>query len=132
MQFPRLRILCIDADEDICSVLSFLLDQSDYEVRTAQSIDDALRLAGTEKFHLYLLAYKLKGGSGIELCRKLRVLDSRTPILFLSALVYDYNRQEALRAGANAFLRKPEGLSSLAETVNRLVSESHQAGAHIC
>jgi CheY-like chemotaxis protein len=59
--------------------------------------------------------------NGIKLVSYARSLThrQRTPIIMLSASDYTL---EAHRAGANAFLRKPEDVSALAETIARLLS----------
>jgi len=59
--------------------------------------------------------------SGLELLRRTRLLPNRqqTPIVMLSASDVE---SEARRAGANAFLRKPEDASVVAETIARLLA----------
>ena len=42
MQPQKRRILCVDDDEDTCSMLDSLLKQENYEVRTAKSVSEAL------------------------------------------------------------------------------------------
>src|SRR5712691_6827256 len=73
-------------------------------------------IAGEARYDLLLLDYDLPGVDGIQLTQHARGLDhrSQTPIVILSAMPIDAAARDA---GADAFLRKPEDLSSLAETI---------------
>lgn len=89
MDTGKKRILCADADEDHRSLESALLRAAGYEVVTAEGISDALRIARGVGFDLYLVAYKLQDGTGLELCKRLREFDGVTPVFFFSARVYE-------------------------------------------
>ncbi|MFN2596800.1 MAG: response regulator, partial [Pyrinomonadaceae bacterium] len=79
------------------------------------------RLAGGAGYDLLLFDDDLPGVSGIELSRYARGLPSRerTPIVMLSAAD---RREDARRAGVDAFLRKPEDVRLLVETLTRLLA----------
>jgi DNA-binding response OmpR family regulator len=98
-----------------------LLHAAGFEVENAKGIADALKLTRREKFDLYLVAYRQRDGTGLELCRKIRQFDGTTPILFFSARVYESDRRDALEAGATTFLRKPDDIARLAETAYDLI-----------
>lgn len=121
MDTGKKRILCADADEDHRSLESALLRAAGYEVVTAEGISDALRIARGGDFDLYLVAYKLQDGTGLELCKRLREFDGVTPVLFFSARVYEMDVRGALEAGADAFLRKPDDTAMLAATASGLI-----------
>lgn len=73
------RILCVDDSHDCCELLSCILDMAGYEIETAQSINEGLRLAGDGNFNLYLIDLFFSDGTGFELIeniRKARSLDS--------------------------------------------------------
>lgn len=76
------RILCVDPEDDICSLISTVL--SDHEVVSAHSKAEALRKATAGEFDLYLLDYYLPDGTGLELCLLIRDFDDSTPILFVT------------------------------------------------
>lgn len=82
----------------------------------------ALRLlTGKETYDLLLCDNMLPGLSGVELIREARRLVHRRglPIIMLSA---EEVRTAAARAGANAFLRKPEDITMIVEAVRRLLT----------
>jgi DNA-binding response OmpR family regulator len=119
---PQLkRILCVDDDEDTCSMLCGLLGLIDCEVVTALTAAEALELIERDRFDLYLLDNWLPGGSGVQLCRDIRRSDASTPIVFYSGAALEPEREEALKAGAQAYLVKPGDVASLLETVRRLL-----------
>jgi DNA-binding response OmpR family regulator len=60
--------------------------------------------------------------SGVEMCRRIRAYDRRTPIIFYSASAYPKDREAGLAAGADDYLVKPEGLDRIVETINRSAS----------
>jgi CheY-like chemotaxis protein len=64
----------------------------------------------------------MPGGSGIDLCKKLREFDSHTPILFYSGAAYDRDQQEAFSSGAQGYLTKPADNDELIEEVFRLIA----------
>ena len=102
-------------------MLSGLLGLIDCQTATATTAAEALELIGRERFDLYLLDNWLPGGSGVELCRKIRESDTSTPIVFYSGAGLDSEREEALAAGAQAYLIKPGDAAALVETVRRLL-----------
>ncbi|MEK6285170.1 MAG: response regulator [Acidobacteriota bacterium] len=119
MEGERKRILCVEDDLDSCDMLRVLLQ--DYEVVTANSARDGLRLASTERFDLYLLDSRYPDGSGVELCRQLRLFDTHTPVLFHSGLEGESDIRDAISAGAQGYLVKPIGIDELEKNIERLL-----------
>lgn len=114
-------ILCADGHEDTCLLVRYLLKPFGYEVTTINDLNSGLRIARTTDYDLYLIADKLSEGTGIEFCEKLREFDRQTPIIFWSARVYERDRQSALEAGANVFLRKPCDYDAIPAIIFQLV-----------
>jgi CheY-like chemotaxis protein len=124
----KCRILCVDDHEDSSYMLKLLLAQSDYEVTIAHTMDDAIRLAQAEGFDLYVLDKHLPDGSGVELVRRLNQLTPDVPCIFYSGDTYELHRQEALAAGADEFVPKPD-VEALIAAVHRLLSDRECAAA---
>ena len=101
------RILFVEDHADTRSMIRRLLGKQGYQIETAESLEEALKLARRETFDLFLLDYKLEDGNGKELCEKIREFDSDTPILFFSAS-HPKIQQEALECGAQGFILKPD------------------------
>jgi two-component system, OmpR family, response regulator RegX3 len=98
------------------------LEARNYEVASAQTIATALELARQQKFNLFLLDSRLPDGSGINLCKKIRQFDARTPIVFFSADAYDSDKSTALEAGAQGYLTKPARLGELCDLISSLIA----------
>lgn len=121
MPSPKRRILCVDDDADTCEMLTYLLAHENYEAFTSRSVQQALELAQKEAFSLYILDEWFAASSGTSLCRKIREFDPHTPIIIYSGAVFEADRHEALLAGADAFVAKPD-VDLLLENVRRLLA----------
>ncbi len=124
----KCRILCVDDHRDTSEMLQLLLSEEDYEVRTAGTIEEACAMAQDAEFDLYVLDKRLPDGTGLELCKTLNRLTPGVPCLFYSGDAYAIHRQEALEAGAAAYVAKPD-LDTLIEAVRKLLSERECAAA---
>ena len=121
MSQPKCRILCVDDHQDTSDMLSLLLSQEDYEVVCAMSATEALSLAASETFDLYVLDKRLPDGDGLALCEKLTKTTPKVPCMFYSGDAYEIHRHQALQAGAAAYVAKPD-IEGLIEGVRKLLS----------
>jgi CheY-like chemotaxis protein len=127
MKSPPPRILVIDDNRDSCELMQVMLQyaNADYEITCVITPEEGLQLAASRPFDLYLLDCRMVGIHGIEVCRRLRQTDTQTPIMFFTGEAHESVREEALRAGADAYLIKPDDLKQLTGTVKRLLG-AHQ------
>jgi DNA-binding response OmpR family regulator len=132
MQPVRRKILFVEDHDDTRDLFSIVLDQSNYEVTTSASMAGALRLAEIEKFDLFVLDSLLTDGTGLELCKRIRLTDHLTPILFYSALAYENDKNQAFLSGAQRYLVKPVDIPVLCNTVAEMlkVSDELNGNAH--
>ncbi|HEV7745006.1 MAG TPA: response regulator [Pyrinomonadaceae bacterium] len=128
MSEERCCVLIIDDHEDTSEMLTILLGEEDYDVVFAATIQEALQLATTQKFDLYVLDKNLPDGSGLELCTKLNEVTPGVPCIFYSGDAYDIHRVEAMAAGANAYVAKPD-IEGLIEKVSQLLAKQGCASA---
>ena len=103
----RKRILYVEGYEDNRVLLAYLLKELNYRCTAVANITEALSVAQSEVFDLYILDSWYSDGTGIELCKRIRGFDQVSPIIFFSAWPLDSAREEAIRAGASAYLLKP-------------------------
>jgi len=116
------HVLYIEDDEDTREVVKYALGMNNYKVIAAANWEDALQLARTNHFDLYLVDNWMTDGSGIELCTKLREFDTSTPILFYSGAALERDKQDAFAAGAQGYLVKPASPDELMIEVSRIIS----------
>jgi DNA-binding response OmpR family regulator len=120
MGSERKRILCVEDDPDSCDMLRVLLHE--YEVVTANTVGEGLKMARAERFDLYILDSRYPDGSGVDLCRQLRLFDKQTPVVFHSGLEGESDIRDAMNAGAQAYLVKPIGIDELEGSIERLLA----------
>jgi len=102
-------------------MLCALLGLVGCQVSAAATAPEALDRIARGRFDLYLLDNWLPGGGIVELCRKIREADPSAPVVFYSGAGMDAEREEALAAGAQAYLVKAADVALLVETVRRLL-----------
>ncbi len=130
MQLSRCSVLFIDDHEDTAEMLKLLLSQEEYEVRTASTFQEALELAARQKFDLYVLDKHLPDGSGLDLCQRLNAINPGVPCIFYSGDAYDIHRSQAMAAGADAYVVKPD-IDGLIDSVNKFLSQRECATATV-
>jgi DNA-binding response OmpR family regulator len=128
MLSTKRRILCVDANDDTCFMLTHLLATEGYEATTVRGVAAALELAQKESFNLYIIEQWFPQSSGTNLCRRLREFDPFTPIIVYSGIALDSDRDGALQAGASAFVAKPH-LEELLKTIRHFFLGAFEARA---
>jgi DNA-binding response OmpR family regulator len=100
------RILMIDDDEELASMLAEYLGPSGFEVTSRSSAAQGLETLRSGSFDALLLDVMLPDGDGFEVCREARG-ESQIPILMLTARGEDTDRIVGLELGADDYLPKP-------------------------
>jgi DNA-binding response OmpR family regulator len=77
------RVLYVDEDAEDGFTLTTRLRLAGYEPVTANFASDALQMAQTDDFDLYILSRRFPADSGESLCQKLNQIAPRTPVIFL-------------------------------------------------
>lgn len=120
------RILVIEDDAALTTLLGYNLGAEGYEVRTADNAEDGEMLLAEELFDLVLLDWMLPDMSGIELCARLRRSGKtpRLPILMLTARGEEGDRVRGLSTGADDYVVKPFSVPELMARVKALLRRS--------
>ena len=115
-------VLHIEDRAEVADAVRLKLEDEGWSVETCTDGASALeKLESGERFDVLIFDFKLPDANGIGLIKHTRRLAHRqqTPIIMFSG---DEVEMEARRAGANYFLRKPDDLDSIPETVARLLA----------
>ncbi len=112
-----MKVLCAEDHEDTRWLMVAVLEEVGLEVRTAATTGEALRLACTERFDLFLLDKIMPNGDSLDLCRKLRKMFPKVPIIFYSAAAGTKDKEAAMAAGATCYLVKPNDTRRLPKVV---------------
>ncbi|MCF1427083.1 MAG: two-component system response regulator OmpR [Shewanella sp.] len=121
------KILVVDDDMRLRSLLERYLVEQGYQVRAAGNAEQMDRLLERENFHLLVLDLMLPGEDGLSICRRLRQQGSQLPIIMLTAKGDEVDRIIGLELGADDYLPKPfnprELLARIKAVMRRQVQE---------
>ena len=118
------KILIIDDDKDILTIISDMLSGYGYEVTTATSAEDAFDLLSKGSYHLLLLDINLPASDGFEICKQLREV-STVPVIFASARTSEDDRVTGYSIGGDDYLPKPYSMKELLVRVQALIRRTY-------
>jgi DNA-binding response OmpR family regulator len=118
------RILLVDDEQSIQTLLSFPLRKDGYEVVQASDGREALARFGETTFDLVVLDVMLPRLDGLEVCRRMRARSS-VPIIMLTAKTEEIDKVLGLELGADDYITKP---FSLREFRSRVKAALRRAG----
>jgi len=113
------RILVVDDEHLIRWSLEQSLKKQGYEVMTAASGEDALRLVQDESPELMLLDIQLPGMDGLQVLEKVKELDGEIIVVMVTALGVLETAVKAMRLGAYDYINKPFNLDELSIIVKK-------------
>jgi DNA-binding response OmpR family regulator len=123
------RVLVVDDDELICDLVSETLNFEGFEVETAFSGEQALRMLEQSHPDLVLLDIMMSGIDGFEVCRQIlnNPVTHRIPIIFLTAKGQFEDELRGYEEGAFDYITKPFHPLTLAPTIREtLEAYNHQ------
>jgi DNA-binding response OmpR family regulator len=115
-----MKILIVDDDADLLSLVAFALTQAGYVVVKAGDVPEALGVFDAESPDLAILDINLPSGSGFDVCRAIRQR-SRVPIMMLPVRSEEGDLVKALDLGADDYLTKPFSPRTLLARVKALL-----------
>jgi DNA-binding response OmpR family regulator len=116
-----MRILVIDDDRRLCTVIKRGLLEEAYAVDLAYDGEEGEYLAEVNPYDLIILDIMLPNKDGIQVCRELRAKKISTPILMLTAKDTVEDRVKGLDTGADDYLIKPFAFNELLARVRALL-----------
>jgi adenylate cyclase len=116
------RVLVIDDDPDMASLLARMLAQQGMQAEVAADGHAALQRIAASPPDLVLLDVLMPGPSGFEICRRLKGQEATAllPVVLITALEDQDSRVRGIEAGADDFLSKPVRREELIARVNTL------------
>ncbi len=114
-------VLVVDDEEPIRNALKKFLTQQGYEVATAGSGDEAIKVLQRQKIACMLLDVRMPGRSGIDLVPQVMELEPSIAILMLTAVNDATTAALCMQRGAMDYLTKPIDLSDLARAILRAI-----------
>jgi two-component system alkaline phosphatase synthesis response regulator PhoP len=123
------NILLIEDDMQITNLLRLHLHEPFYHLTACDKGALALERMAGSTIHLVILDIMLPDLSGIEVCRRIREHNARTPILMLSSLSEETDKVTALELGADDYMTKPFGIFELMARIKALLRREVPAAA---
>jgi DNA-binding response OmpR family regulator len=116
----RARILLVDDERSIQTLLSYPLQKDGYDVVSAFDGREALARFNESQFDLVVLDLMLPGVDGLEVCRRLRSRSS-VPIIMLTARSEEVDKVVGLEIGADDYITKPFSLREFRSRVKAVL-----------
>src|ERR1700730_15027109 len=128
------RLLVVEDEPTILELLSGSLRFAGFDVLTAASGREALRLAGASRPDLILLDVMLPDGDGFDVVRTLRAGGPRVPVIFLTSRSHVHERVAGLTLGGDDYVTKPFSLDEVLARIRAVLRRSRgepEAGAQL-
>jgi CheY-like chemotaxis protein len=122
------RILVVDDEEPVSSMLKVVLEANGYTVVTSPSAADAVRLLAAEPFEVVLTDMRMESDrAGYEVVRAARARPDPPGVVIITA--YPLLAHDWRAAGADAAMSKPTQMTQLLEVVDELVQKRRDGGS---
>jgi DNA-binding NtrC family response regulator len=120
------RILIIESDQEIRSLLIDFIKDEGYEADSVEKGTYAFKKLMTGSFDLIITDIRLPGFSGLDILPGLKQIQPETPVVVIKAFESEDAYSEARERGANAYLEKPIQLQKLGELIHEIVSSKER------
>ena len=120
------QLLVVDDEPGITEMLATTLGLAGYQVRTAATGREALKLVGTEHPDLVILDVMLPDVDGFEVCRRVAEQPDAPPVLLLTARDSVLDKVTGLTTGADDYLTKPFSIPEVLARVQVLLRRAHR------
>ncbi|MDG2224338.1 MAG: sigma-54 dependent transcriptional regulator [Rubripirellula sp.] len=121
MNAPQCTVLVVDDEPSICWGFETLLGQQGYQVLTASSAEEALRVAHRQPIDLVVLDVRLPGEDGLTALPKLRQATNEAPTIVMTAFGDLETAVQAIQGGASDYLTKPFRLEDAARVCRQAI-----------
>jgi DNA-binding response OmpR family regulator len=124
------RILLVDDEQSIQTLLSYPLRKDGYHVTSALDGTEALRRFEEGRFDLVILDLMLPRVNGVDVCRQLRSR-SQVPIIMLTAKGSETDKVAGLEVGADDYITKPFSMREFRSRVKAALRRSRMGGGEV-
>lgn len=120
------KILVVDDEEDLCEILKYNLENEGYEVDTAYSAEEALKL-DLSSYHLLMLDVMMGEISGFRMASMLRKKKETAdiPIIFVTAKDTEEDTLTGFNLGADDYISKPFSLRKVSARVKAVLRRAN-------
>ena len=117
------KILLVDDEVDLCSILKMKLEHKGFEVAVAYSGEEALEILKEMIPDVIILDLILPKLSGYEVCAKIKVdFSLKTPVIIHTALADTLNENLSKMCKADAYVPKPHSSQELEKAIEKVTA----------
>jgi len=121
------KILLVEDDPNLGGLLKEFLEVKDFIVTLAIDGEKGLELFQQLKFDLLILDIMMPKMDGFTLAKKIREIDEKIPIIFLTAKSLQADKIEGFKIGADDYITKPFSMEELLYRIGAILKRLHQS-----
>ena len=122
-----MKILIVEDEPKVASFIKKGLEENNYDAEIAYDGLTAEKLVRSNRYDLFILDIIIPGINGLDLCKKLKEINSNIPVLMLTALGTTDDKITGFEAGASDYLVKPFEFRELLARVKVLLKKPNQS-----
>ena len=115
----KISVLLVDDEKDFVESLAERLQIRDFNVTTALSGDEALKLVEDSDFDVIVLDVQMPGKSGVETLKEIKNFEQLSQVIMLTGHATVKTAIEGMKSGAYDYLMKPTDTDELIEMINK-------------
>jgi DNA-binding NtrC family response regulator len=117
-------VFVVDDDLGVCRVVNRMLSLEEYEVRTSQSVEEAVNVIEEKRFDAYVLDHRLPDGSGLDVAERLRAKGSGAPIILISGYDLEGVASRAKALSVFDIIQKPFSRDTLCNALKKSIESA--------
>ncbi len=125
----NIRVLIIDDDEDMRSLLRELLEEDGFKTESSGNGCEALQVLTRRPFDLIITDVEMRGLTGLDILPEIKKLRPDASIIVMSSFAGTEVRRRSFEKGASAYLEKPVHMKKLKALIHEMLSTKQRARA---
>ncbi|WGL61456.1 response regulator [Pigmentibacter sp. JX0631] len=117
------QVLIVDDNKDIVDVIKEELFEKNLVIITSNNGKDAFEIIKNNSIDFVISDIRMPDGDGVELLRNINSLKDKKPKIILMTGFAEISKEEALKNGCYAFLKKPLDWEELSNLADKLLKE---------
>ncbi len=130
MKQTNKRLLVVDDEDEIRELLVFDIQSSGYTVDSAKDGEEGLKKAVENNYDLILLDVMMPKMNGYDVCKNIRLVKPKVPILMLTAKGTIHDKTEGFDVGADDYLVKPFDVQEVLLRIRALLRRNEDTDEH--
>lgn len=123
----KIKVLLAEDDNNLGSLLDSFIKAKGYDVTLARNGKIALELFNEGNFQFVILDVMMPEMDGFTVAKEIRAVDTKVPILFLTAKTMKEDKLEGFSIGADDYLTKPFSMEELVARIQAILKRTNKA-----